>query len=147
MGQTTCGLEFPGIALGGTEINAKAQAVAASKHAAVTLAAAQTSATDQRFDLVFTSGVLIHINPDDLPAVYHRMLGLSRRYMMVCEYYNPVPTTVTYRGQANALFKRDFAGELMARGNLSLVDYGFWYQGDPLWPADDFNWFLMQQNA
>jgi pseudaminic acid biosynthesis-associated methylase len=74
------------------------------------------------------------------------LYAASRRYVLVCEYYNPVPVEVAYRGHAERLFKRDFAGEIMTLfPDLSLLDYGFVYHRDPVFPADDFNWFLMEK--
>lgn len=97
-------------------------------------------------DLSFTSGVLIHINPDNLPQAYDALYRSSRRYVLVNEYYNPTPVVVPYRGHEDRLFKRDFAGELMARyKDLQLVAYGFGYRHDPNFPLDDMSWFLMEK--
>ena len=98
------------------------------------------------WDLVFTKGVLIHINPDMLPIVYEIMYQSASRYILVCEYYNPKPTEVVYRGHTGKLFKRDFAGEILEKfPDLSLIDYGFIYHRDPNFPLDDMNWFLMEK--
>lgn len=67
------------------------------------------------WDLVFTKGVLIHINPDRLPDVYDLMYKASSRYILVCEYYNPRPVEIAYRGHSGKLFKRDFAGDILDR--------------------------------
>ena len=70
-----------------------------------------------------------------------------RRYICVIEYYNPTPVTVQYRGHANMLFKRDFAGEMLDRfAGLRLVDYGFVYHRDRF-PQDDLTWFLMEKRS
>lgn len=97
------------------------------------------------FDLTFTMGVMIHIAPDRLPVVYDNLVRLSRRHVFVCEYYNPAPVSVPYRGHADRLFKRDFAGEMIERHGLDLVDYGFVYRRDPLMPMDDLTWFLLRK--
>jgi pseudaminic acid biosynthesis-associated methylase len=97
-------------------------------------------------DFTFTSGVLIHIAPDCLPRAYENVYRASRRYVMVCEYYSPTPVTLPYRGHADRLFKRDFAGEMMdTYKDLELIDYGFAYHRDPVHPMDDLNWFLMKK--
>jgi pseudaminic acid biosynthesis-associated methylase len=99
-------------------------------------------------DLAFTVGVLIHINPDALPAVYDHLHAASRRYVMVAEYYNPSPVAIPYRGHDDRLFKRDFAGELLDRHkDLRLVDYGFCYHRDAHFPMDDITWFLLEKTA
>lgn len=102
-------------------------------------------AKDKKYDLSFTSGVLIHINPDKLDVVYKNLYDLSNRYILVAEYYNPTPVMVKYRGNDDRLFKRDFAGELIDRYGLRLVDYGFTYHRDNYLKHDDINWFLLEK--
>lgn len=99
-----------------------------------------------KYDLVFTKGVLIHISPDKLQKVYDAMYKLSKKYICVAEYYNPSPITLEYRGEKNKLFKRDFAGELLDKyKDLKLVDYGFRYHRDNNYPQDDITWFLLEK--
>jgi pseudaminic acid biosynthesis-associated methylase len=101
---------------------------------------------DQPRDLVLIKGVLIHINPECLPDVYDRLYRSSGRYICVAEYYNPAPVEVSYRGNREKLFKRDFAGEMLDRfPDLRLLDYGFTYHRDPQFPQDDLTWFLMEK--
>jgi pseudaminic acid biosynthesis-associated methylase len=52
---------------------------------------------DAHFDLVFTSGVLIHISPDDLPAALDEIHRCARTHVMGSEYYAPSLTEVNYR--------------------------------------------------
>ena len=65
--------------------------------------------------------------------------------MLIVEYYNPTPVTVSYRGNDDRLFKRDFAGEMIDKYNMKLVDYGFVYHRDNMFPLDDMNWFLLEK--
>ena len=96
------------------------------------------------WDLALIKGVLIHINPDELPQVYDKLIAACGKYLLVAEYYNPVPVTIPYRGHTDRLFKRDFAGEIMDRHpQMELLDYGFAYRRDPNFPQDDITWFLM----
>ena len=98
------------------------------------------------WDLVLIKGVLIHINPDELNQVYEKLVSATSRYLMVAEYYNPVPVAIPYRGHTDRLFKRDFAGEIMERHpEMKLLDYGFIYRRDPNFPQDDMTWFLMEK--
>lgn len=100
------------------------------------------------WDVALIKGVLIHINPDFLPEVYDRLYRAAGRYLLVCEYYNPSPVAISYRGHSERLFKRDFCGEIMDRHpDLKLVDYGFAYQRDPNFPQDDITWFLMEKKG
>ena len=101
--------------------------------------------TQKKFDLVFTKGVLIHLNPDEINKVYDLMYEISTKYLIVAEYYNPSPVSVTYRGETDRLFKRDFAGDMLDKfPNLKLIDYGFCYHKGPF-PQDDITWFLMEK--
>jgi pseudaminic acid biosynthesis-associated methylase len=102
-------------------------------------------ASAEKFDLTLTAGVLIHINPDALDQVYRNLVELSNRYVMVCEYYNPSPVAISYRGHKDRLFKRDFAGELIDKFGLKLIDYGFAYHRDNYFPQDDLTWFLLEK--
>lgn len=135
--------------LRGYEINELAAKAAADENMAeiVNTTITEPLASDKKFDLTFTKGVLIHINPDKLDAVYENLYTLSNRYIMVCEYYNPSPVAIEYRGHQDRLFKRDFAGELIEKYNLRVLDYGFNYHRDPYFTNDDTTWFLMEKSA
>ena len=101
---------------------------------------------NRSWDLVFTKGVLIHLNPERLNDAYDVLYRSSARYLVVAEYYNPTPMAVAYRGNEDRLFKRDFAGELMDRfPSLKPVDYGFVWRRDPAFPQDDITWFLLER--
>lgn len=98
-------------------------------------------------DLAFIKGVLIHINPEHLQSVYAGLYASSRRYVCLVEYYNPTPVSIPYRGHAERLYKRDFAGELMDRHrDLRLIAYGFKYHRDPNFAHGDETWFLMEKS-
>lgn len=137
----------PEYKLSGIEINQAAANEAQSLGiASITHGTITERLKDEKCDLTFTAGVLIHINPERLPVVYENLVSLSSRYILVAEYYNPTPTEVSYRGHEERLFKRDFAGELMDEFNLNLVDYGFWYRRDNVASEfGDVTWFLMEK--
>jgi len=100
----------------------------------------------QKFDLTLIKGVLIHLNPDILTAVYEKLYSASNRFILVCEYYNTTPVAIPYQGHSDRLFKRDFAGEMLEQfPDLSLVDYGFAYNRDRAFPQDDITWFLLEK--
>jgi len=63
---------------------------------------------DNYFDLVFTSGVLIHINPDNLKNVFKEMVRVSNQYIWGFEYFNEEFTELPYRGQGNLMWKGDY---------------------------------------
>lgn len=129
----------------GIEINPKAADLAEAAGYKVYRCSILDWQVDYTRDLSFTKGVLIHIDPASLPKVYDRLYEASSKYVLIGEYYNPSPVEVSYRGHSGKLFKRDFAGEFLARHpDMRLVDYGFHYRGDAL-PQDDITWFLMQR--
>lgn len=138
---------LPSAKLGAVEINASAVAQLREIGGIdVTQGSLLEYEAKEPFDLVLIKGVLIHIAPDLLPKAYEVLFRSSARYVVVAEYYNPTPVEVPYRGHANRLFKRDFAGELMERyPSLRLVDYGFAYRRDPVFPQDDITWFLLEK--
>jgi len=74
-------------------------------------------------ELVVTSGVLIHIAPDDLPQTLAALHDVSSRYVLAIEYAGEVEQEVEYRGNAGKLWRRPFGELYMARG-LSLVETG-----------------------
>ena len=99
------------------------------------------------YDLVFTSGVLIHVAPEDLTAIYAKLARLSARYVLMVEYFNPIPVEVGYRGHSGKLFKRDFASEFLdAVDGWIPTAYGFlWKRMEPAW--DNATWTLMKRCA
>ena len=100
----------------------------------------------ETFELILIKGVLIHINPKMLGAVYQKLYDYTKKYILICEYYNPTPVEVNYRGHDEKLFKRDFAGEMLNNfTDLTLLDYGFVYHRDPVFPQDDMTWFLLRK--
>ena len=102
--------------------------------------------TEGLYDLVISVGLLIHINPNDLSAVYDNIHRVSGRYILIAEYYNPEPVSISYRGYENKMFKGDFAGDLLDKyQDLKLVDYGFCYRRDPKVALDDITWFLLEK--
>jgi pseudaminic acid biosynthesis-associated methylase len=77
---------------------------------------------DRFFDLVFTSGVLIHIAPDDLPAALAEIHRCSRQWIWGFEYFAPEITEVNYRGHKSLLWKTDYARIYMQQfDDLELV--------------------------
>lgn len=63
---------------------------------------------DNYFDLVFTSGVLIHINPKDIKEALHEIYRCSAKFIWGFEYYADKCTEVIYRGNKNLLWKANF---------------------------------------
>lgn len=63
---------------------------------------------DGYFDMVFTSGVLIHISPGNINRVLDEIYRCSREYIWGFEYYADDYTEVNYRGHESLLWKTNF---------------------------------------
>ncbi len=63
---------------------------------------------DAYFDLVFTSGVLIHIAPSDIDKAINEIYRCSNKYIWCSEYFSEDYTKVNYRGENGLLWKTDF---------------------------------------
>lgn len=74
----------------------------------------------ERYDLVCTSGVLIHVSPADLPATMQSIINASRRWVLAVEYEAPKEVEVEYRGNAERLWKRPF-GTLYEQMGLETI--------------------------
>ncbi len=99
----------------------------------------------EKSQLSMTKGVLIHIAPEDLTKVYDKLYQSTEKYILIAEYYSPVPREIEYRGNKGKLWAKDFAGNMMDMyPDLELIDYGFTYHRDPNFPQDDLTWFLME---
>jgi len=95
-------------------------------------------------DLAFTSGVLIHVPPEELPGVYKEMHRVSRRYLLSIEYFAAEPEGKRYRGRDGLLFKRDFGALwLDLFPDLKIVDYGFFWR--PATGLDNLTWWLFRK--
>lgn len=62
---------------------------------------------DYSKDVVFTSGVLIHIHPDNLLGAMKEIYRISKKFIICAEYFSPEPREVIYHGK-QALWTNDF---------------------------------------
>jgi pseudaminic acid biosynthesis-associated methylase len=86
---------------------------------------------DATFDTVFTSGLLIHIAPQNLPVAMREIHRCAKSWIWGLEYYAPQMTEVPYRGYSELLWKADYARlyaesfpdlELVAERRLSYLE-------------------------
>ena len=102
--------------------------------------------TDKKFDLVLIKGVLIHTHPDNYRKIYKKLEKFAKKYILICEYFNPYPISLNYRGHKNQLFKNDYAGDfLKIYKNYKLADYGFSYYLDKYPVGTNIHWFLLKK--
>lgn len=102
--------------------------------------------TEKKHALVFSKGVLIHLDPVYLPLVYEKMAKMSSKYVLIAEYFNPTPVSIDYRGNTDKLFKRDFAKEFLSvNKDFILKSYSFHYKEDHNFSQDNITWFLLER--
>lgn len=99
---------------------------------------------DDAADMVFTSGVLIHVPPNDLDKALSEIYRVSKRWILSIEYYNVTPEEVPYRDRDEMMWRRDWGEEWMSKyPSLKLVGYGFcWKRHTGL---DNLTWFLFEK--
>ncbi len=113
---------------------------------AIDAAAQSLPLVDGSADLAFTSGVLIHVAPDDLGAACDEIFRISRRYVACIEYFADKPQEIVYQGRSDLLFKRDFGAFWMDRfPKLRVVDYGFFWKR--VTGLDNLTWWLFEKEA
>lgn len=62
---------------------------------------------DNYFDLVFTCGVLMHVNPSNIKKAMAEIYRCSGKYILGCEGYADKETAVAYRGNKNMIWDRN----------------------------------------
>ncbi|MGD0271677.1 MAG: pseudaminic acid biosynthesis-associated methylase [Candidatus Sulfotelmatobacter sp.] len=110
-----CGIEIQSYALERAKERVEGAALTQASVLAIPYA-------DRNFDLVFTSGVLIHIAPADLPTAMDEIHRCAKQWIWGFEYYAPEMTEVAYRGHEALLWKTDYARSYLERfHDLELV--------------------------
>lgn len=97
----------------------------------------------EKHDLVFTSGVLIHIHPDQLLDFTKKIYQLSNKYIVCAEYFRPEPEIKHYRGEENALFLRDYGAYWLDNYPLQCISFGFAWKR--LIGVDDLTWQIFKK--
>lgn len=64
---------------------------------------------DASFDLVFTSGLLIHISPKNIEKAISEIYRVSKKYIWCFEYFSENYTEIEYRGHKEVLWKTNFS--------------------------------------
>lgn len=104
-----------------------------------------TYKSKNKYDLVYTVGVLIHISPKNINKAINKIISMSKKYILVVEYFSHKPVEVkNYKGKKSLLFKRDFGKLFNDKKNLICVDYGFlWQEKEKVF--DNLNWWIFKK--
>ncbi len=97
----------------------------------------------RKADLVFTSGVLIHVPPGDLLAACQGIYNAAQRYIVCIEYFSHEPEEKEYRGHAGKLWKRDFGGYWLDHFDLEPLGCGFAWQR--MTGLDNLTWWAFRK--
>ena len=95
-------------------------------------------------DLVFTSGVLIHIEPKDLNQAMSEIHRTSKRWILSIEYFNATPDMIKYRDNDNMLWRRDW-GDKWLTNYPALKPLGYGFAWKRMTGLDNVSWFLFEK--
>jgi len=90
------------------------------------------------FDLVFTSGVLIHVPPEDLLLTMQNVKIAAYRHVLAIEYADKDDVEVQYRGHSDKLWRRPY-GKYYEQLGLRMVEHG------PAEGWDDCHYWLLEK--
>jgi pseudaminic acid biosynthesis-associated methylase len=111
--------------LSGMELQPYALAIARCRMRNISLAQGSALAIPYRndsFDVVFTSGVLIHVAPENLSRAMDEIHRCARMFVWGMEYFAPKTTEVNYRDHSGLLWKMNYAQLFLDRfEDLELV--------------------------
>lgn len=137
---------FPDAEIVGIEPNGRA--LEAARAASVKVAVLAGHAfdlpfKDGYFDLVFTSGVLIHVALAELPTALREIHRVSARCILAIEYFAEEETVIPYRGSDSLLWKRNFLKHYQREfPELTAIRSGYWGVEDGF---DRTNWWLLEK--
>jgi pseudaminic acid biosynthesis-associated methylase len=98
---------------------------------------------DQSIDLVFTSGVLIHIPPHELEEAMEEMHRVARNWIVAIEYFAPDVEMVRYQGEDNRLWRNDYGRLWAEKFKMKPVACGFEWKA--LTHLDNLTWWLLRK--
>lgn len=133
---------FPDALIAGTEPNDQARAIAQQVNPwVVNSALPKLPFLDSHYDLVLTAGVLIHIPPEEIEPSIAELVRVSKKHVLVMEYFAPESEEIEYRGHSGMLWKRDY-GRMLERAGLRFTGRGFLPKSEA-W--DDVTWWLFSK--
>lgn len=98
---------------------------------------------DSQYDVVFTSGVLIHIHPDDLLKATKEIYRVSKQFIVCLEYFSPELREIKYREQEQALWSQDFGLHYLNNYPLRCIGFGFAWQ--KMTGLDNLTWQILMK--
>lgn len=96
-----------------------------------------------KFDMVYTSGVLIHVPQETLVPFMRKMYDASNRFIVCIEYFSPERREIKYRGNDEALWTDRYGDIWMEKFNLRCIGYGFCWKR--ITQLDNLTWWLFEK--
>ena len=94
----------------GLEINKNSVKIAQENNPMVTFfnSSIEEFEFDEKYDLVYTAGVLIHINPEIMDFVINKIINMTNQFIFGFEYFSDELVEIEYRGNAKVCWKQNF---------------------------------------
>jgi pseudaminic acid biosynthesis-associated methylase len=105
--------------------------------------AADINATTGQFDLVFTSGVLIHMNDEYLKKAMDEIYRVSSRWIAAIEYFSAEPRSISYRGVDDFIYLREYGSLWLNNYPLRCLGYAFMWKR--VTKLDNLTWWLFEK--
>ena len=105
--------------------------------------AAKVPLPDYSYDLVFTSGLLIHIPDNDLIKVMGEAYRISSKWITCIEYFSAEPREVNYRGHDYAMWTRDYGSIYLKHFKMRCLGCGFAWK--PITGLDNLTFWLFEK--
>lgn len=100
-------------------------------------------APNHHFDMVFTSGVLIHIHPKDIASALSEIYRVSKKYIVCVEYFSAQCREVEYRGNKDMLWTNDYGSLWLDSFPLRFVGCGFCWKR--ITKLDNLTWWIFEK--
>ena len=103
------------------------------------------------FDLVFTSGVLVHLSPKPSNGLREsplyrgckEIVRVSKKWVVAIEYFSAEPREVIYRNRPGLLWTQDFGQFYIDKFELEPVACGFAWKA--LTGLDNLTWWVLRK--
>lgn len=98
---------------------------------------------DSSMDMVMTSGVLIHVHPDELLKAMQEIYRVSSNYIFCIEYFAPTQEKIDYHGEQAAMWRNDYGSLWLSNFKLNCIGYGFSWK--PVSKLDNLTWWILKK--
>ena len=95
------------------------------------------------YDMVFTSGVLIHMNDEYLKKAMDEIYRVSNRFIVCIEYFAAEHTSKQYRGVDDFIYLRDYGSLWLNNYALRCINYGFFWKR--VTGLDNLTWWFFEK--